>query len=106
MALKNCSILMLLILLASLQVSCKTAPVPAWGGKLFNGDSTSDGISRKNPNEPFQTIKCSTPAIDDYICMSGADFKQFVLTYVYGCKEWKSGAVMMHPELLWIMVKP
>jgi hypothetical protein len=87
---------------------CQTAsgPVPKVDVKLFNGDSAREGVTRANPGEPAQTIKCSDPRIDEGYWLSHADFNRVVNTLIGACDKWKPGTVLVDPELLWSKVKP
>lgn len=79
--------------------SCTTGPIPRWDGKLWAGDSARGGITRAQETDPARrTIPANDPRFDDYVALSYEDFRSFVATYVYGCKQWKEGVSMMTPQ--------
>lgn len=90
-----------ILALASLITACRTS-IPRWDGKIYAGDSANAGISRKQSNE---VIRCDSPAIDEMLCMSGADFKSFYETYVLGCKTWHRGMARMSVQEAWAILQ-
>lgn len=89
-----------ILALASLVTSCRTS-IPKWDGKIYAGDSANAGVSRKQSNE---VIRCDSPAIDEMLCMTGADFKSFYETYVLGCQKWARGMPRMSIQQAWAIL--
>jgi hypothetical protein len=87
---------------------CQTSsgPVPKVDVHLFAGDSKNDGVTRANPGEPVQTIKCSDPAIDDGYWIKIIEFNKIISTYIGSCEKWKDGVELADPNEIWMKVKP
>jgi len=50
-----------------------------WDGRLYVGDSKSQTLVREQ--DPVDTMKCTDPRFDDVVCMSKADFGQWIANY-------------------------
>jgi hypothetical protein len=88
-----------LITVALLSIcSCTSGPIPKWDGKLWAGKSKYAGILFTKKDGTNVIIPANDPRFDDYVAMSYADFRSFMATYVYGCKQWKSGVAMMNAQ--------
>ena len=66
--------------------NCSSLKVPRFTAKLWAGSSEVEGIERRQVGE---IIKASDPAFDDYICMQGEDFTDYIMKVATSCEVWK-----------------
>lgn len=91
--------LLMIFCLSSLALtSCVSGPIPKWEGKIWLGRQKAAGIIFTNADGTNEIIRADDPRFNDYIAMTTDDFKQLVVTYVQGCKQWKPGAKMMSAQ--------
>lgn len=81
-----------LLLISFHLLGCKTQVVnqPSWKPKVYAGDSSQGGITRKQSGE---FIRATDKKFDEYMSVSYSDYSCLVQTYVYNCERYKKSVV-------------